>query len=142
MIQLHTHTRTHTYSLFSVLFHDSLLQNIAYSSLCYTVNVFVYLFYMHGFVHLLIPYSQFNSFPTPEHRAFNAGDRGPRVFLTSRVSSTCCVPDQMAGVLLGHFPVWFWCFWFPALLAQGALRCGLILPCFGKPLLVNFQKCD
>ena len=124
MVQLHTHPRTHTYSLFSVLFHDSLLQNIAYSSLCYTVNLFVYLFYMRGFVHLLIPYSQFNSFPSPEHIAFNAGDRGPRVFLTSRISSTYCVPDQMAGELSGH------------------LRCGLILPCFGKPLLVDFQKCD
>ena len=59
---------------------------------------------MHGFVHLLIPYSQFNSFPTPEHRAFNAGDRGPRVFLTSRVIEHLLCSRSDGGCTVGAFP--------------------------------------
>ena len=42
VIQLYTHTHTHIYIciyvLFHILFHYSLLKDIEYSSLCYTVG--------------------------------------------------------------------------------------------------------
>ena len=36
----------HIYIFFQVIFHYRSLQDIEYSSLCYTVNLFAYLFYV------------------------------------------------------------------------------------------------
>ena len=49
---------------FSLLFHDYLLWDIEYGSLCYTVNPVDHFIY--GSVHLLIQYSQFILPPAPQ----------------------------------------------------------------------------
>ena len=46
----------HVYILFPILFHSGLSQDMEHSPLCYTVDLFVYPFYIHQ--HLLIPNSQ------------------------------------------------------------------------------------
>ena len=37
-IYIYTHTYAHIYVLFQILFHYTLLQDVEYSSLCYTVS--------------------------------------------------------------------------------------------------------
>ena len=68
----------HVYIPFQILFPYSLLHNVEYSSPCYTVGSWLFIYFMHSSVYMILPVSWFIPPSTPLHFYFSLSCIGER----------------------------------------------------------------